>query len=323
MRFMGIESCRRRSRSRRIQWRFAPAVAKSPNMTAAAQSSRLARFLGANLVLLVAQPAHGADASPGTAASARGASDRGRTAWAPAFTVPHRATPCARLENLLALSGRLGIPPRFDFSGSRNVKSVSVRYPAPQRLTDESGTSIGYQHDLVFPLDVVPQEAGKPLVLALKADYAICEKICIPVEGKAELTLTASPGAHRDKLTRSELLVPKPAAVGDDGPLSIRAAKRQASRVIVDVAASSHAPVELFAEGPTPDWALPVPSPIAGAPAGQQRFAFALDGLPPNTKPEGATLTLTAVAGERASRCVPARLMSQAAKLRQRIRPNP
>ena len=52
---------------------------------------------------------------------------------------------------------------------------------------------------------------------------------------------------------------------------------------------------------PSPqDWALPVPSPIAGAPAGQQRFTFELDGLPAGAKPDGATLTLTAVAGEQA-----------------------
>ena len=57
---------------------------------------------------------------------------------------------------------------------------------------------------------------------------------------------------------------------------------------------------ELFAEGPTADWALPVPSAVAGAPAGQQRFAFDLDGLPPDARPDGATLTLTAVAGEQA-----------------------
>ena len=52
---------------------------------------------------------------------------------------------------------------------------------------------------------------------------------------------------------------------------------------------------ELFAEGPAADWALPVPSPVDGATAGQQRFVFELDGLPPNAKPDGATLMLTAV----------------------------
>lgn len=299
---MEVESCRRRFRSRRIQWRFAPAVAKSPNMTAAAQSSRIARFLGANLVLLVAQPALAADASPWDGSER--AAVRLIAGAAQSSATIHRAGIEIRLapgwKTYWRYPGDSGIPPRFDFSSSRNVKSVTVRYPAPQQLKDESGTSIGYKHDVVFPLDVIPQDVKQPVMLSLKADYAICEKICIPAEGKAALTLTGKPGANNDKLNKGEMLVPKPAALGGDGPLGIRAAKRDGSRVIVDVAASVNTPVELFAEGPTPDWALPIPSPVAGAPAGQQRFAFALDGLPPNTKPDGATLTLTAVAGEQA-----------------------
>src|SRR6185295_3733566 len=154
------------------------------------------------------------------------------------------------------------------------------------------------KHDVVFPLDVVPQDAGKPVVLALSIDYAVCEKLCIPADGKAELTLIGKPGEHDGKLAASEKLVPKPMALGANGVPSIRAVKREGSRIVLDVAAPG--PIELFAEGPAPDWALPVPSAIAGAPAGEQRFAFELDGLPPNTKPDGATLTLTAVAGEQA-----------------------
>ncbi len=196
--------------------------------------------------------------------------------------------------------GDSGIPPRFDFSGSRNVDRVTLQWPAPQRLTDEGGTSIGYKHDVVFPLDVVPQDATKPVVLALKIDYAVCEKLCVPADGSAELPLSGKPSEHDDKLTRSAMLVPKPAAVGADGPIEVRAAKREGSRILVDVVAPPATPVELFAEGPTPEWALPVPSPVAGAPAGQQRFSFALDGLPPDTKPDGATLKLTAVAGDQA-----------------------
>ena len=56
----------------------------------------------------------------------------------------------------------------------------------------------------------------------------------------------------------------------------------------------------LFAEGPTAHWALPLPEPVAGAPAGLQRFVFEFDGLPPGDKPDGATLRLTAVAGDQA-----------------------
>jgi hypothetical protein len=71
-------------------------------------------------------------------------------------------------------------------------------------------------------------------------------------------------------------------------------------RVIVDVAAPAGERVALFAEGPAPDWALPVPAPIEGAPSGTQRFAFDLDGAPSGARYEGATITLTARAGSTA-----------------------
>jgi hypothetical protein len=64
------------------------------------------------------------------------------------------------------------------------------------------------------------------------------------------------------------------------------------------VVAPAGAPVELFAEGPTPDWALPLPEadkPTIAGPISLRRFIFALEGLPPNTQAKGATLTLTAV----------------------------
>ena len=175
---------------------------------------------------------------------------------------------------------------------------MTVRYPAPHRLTDESGTSIGYKRSVVFPLDVVPQDAARPVALVLKADYAICEKICIPAEGKAELSVTGKPGAQDGWLKQNEALVPSAAIIGAREPLAVRAVTRGDKRILVDVAAPGA--VELFAEGPAADWALPVPVPVEGAPAGQQRFAFELDGLPPNSKPDGATLTLTAVSGEHA-----------------------
>ncbi|HMK81087.1 MAG TPA: protein-disulfide reductase DsbD domain-containing protein [Xanthobacteraceae bacterium] len=195
--------------------------------------------------------------------------------------------------------GDSGVPPRFDFTGSRNLKSASVRYPAPHRLLDEGGTSIGYKGDVVFPIDVVPQDASQPVVLKLKIEYALCEKICVPAEGAGELTLTGRPASEYAALAQGEARVPAPARIGDAGALAIRAVRRESARILVDVAAPD-ASVELFAEGPTGEWALPVPSPIGGAPAGQQRFVFELDGLPPGAKPDGAELRLTAVAGGKA-----------------------
>ena len=83
--------------------------------------------------------------------------------------------------------GNSGVPPRFHFPGSDNVAAVKVLYPAPHAYTDEAGTTIGYKNDVIFPLRVVPRQKGKPVTLHLKAEYAVCEKLCVPVEASATL----------------------------------------------------------------------------------------------------------------------------------------
>jgi DsbC/DsbD-like thiol-disulfide interchange protein len=80
--------------------------------------------------------------------------------------------------------GDAGVPPKFDFTGSQNVKDVEVLWAAPQRISEEGGTSIGYTSDVTFPLLVVPSDASKPSVLRLKLDYGVCAKICVPASGK-------------------------------------------------------------------------------------------------------------------------------------------
>ena len=201
--------------------------------------------------------------------------------------------------------GDSGVPPVFDFSKSQNVKSVTVLYPAPGRFPDGAGgNSVGYKGVVILPLHVVPQDAGKPVTLKLKFDYAACEKLCVPAEANLELALSGAETANEAALGAAESRVPKAAAIGGGGTPSIRAVHRETGsdkpRVIVDVAAPGDAPVTLFAEGPTAQWALPLPEPVAGAPAGLQRFAFEVDGLPPGEKPDGATLRLTAVGGDKA-----------------------
>jgi DsbC/DsbD-like thiol-disulfide interchange protein len=203
--------------------------------------------------------------------------------------------------------GDAGVPPRIDFAGSRNVKSVDVLWPAPQRIPEEGLVAIGYMSDLILPLAVVPQDRAKPVTLRLKLDYAVCEKLCVPAEGKAELVLAGGASPQDAALAAAEARVPKKLTrgqglVGQGSPLSVKSVTREEAaprpRVVVDVAAPPGAKVALFAEGPTPDWALPVPMAVDGAPAGLQRFAFELDGAPPGAKYEGAAITLTAVAGD-------------------------
>ncbi len=198
--------------------------------------------------------------------------------------------------------GDSGVPPRFDFSKSENIEAVTVLWPAPTKFDDGAGgISLGYQKQVVLPLRIVAKNADKPVKLRAEINYAVCEKICIPVEASAELAFTSVASTEDATLSAALDTVPKPATIGDPNPLTIRDVKRDGKNgVLVDVAAPDSREVNLFVEGPTPDWALPVPKLLEHGPPGVKRFAFDLDGLPPGAKPEGAALKLTLVGGERA-----------------------
>ena len=198
--------------------------------------------------------------------------------------------------------GDSGVPPRFDFSKSENIEAVTVLWPAPVKFDDGAGgSSMGYHDQVVLPLRIVAKNTDKPVTLRAAVNYAICDKLCVPVEADVELAFTSVASTEDSALFAALDTVPKPANVGDPNPLTIRDVKREGkSAVLVDVVAPSEAAnISLFVEGPTPDWALPVPKLLEHSPPGVKRFTFELDGLPPDTNPEGAALKLTLVGGER------------------------
>lgn len=198
-------------------------------------------------------------------------------------------------------SGDSGVPPRFDFSKSDNVEAVTVLWPAPLKFDDGAGGfSLGYHDQVVLPLRIVPKSNDKPVTLRANINYAVCEKICIPVEASTELTFASVASTEDSVLFAALDTVPKPASIGDPNPLTIRDVKRDGkSTVLVDVLSPDARTVNLFVEGPTPDWGLPVPKLVEHGPAGVKRFTFQLDGIPPGTNPEGAALKLTLVGGDR------------------------
>jgi DsbC/DsbD-like thiol-disulfide interchange protein len=198
--------------------------------------------------------------------------------------------------------GDSGVPPRFDFSKSENIEAVTVLWPAPTKFDDGAGGySLGYHNQVVLPLRIVAKNADKPVTLRADINYAVCEKLCIPVEASAELAIASVASTEDSALFAALDTVPKPANVGDPNPLTIRDVKRDGkSTVLVDVAVPDTRAVNLFVEGPTPDWALPVPRLLEHSPPGVKRFVFELEGLPPGTNPDGAALKLTLVGGDRA-----------------------
>lgn len=187
--------------------------------------------------------------------------------------------------------GDAGIPPRFDFTGSENLRSAEVLWPAPVRIEKGGVESIGYDASVTFPVRIVPADPARPVTLRLKLDYGVCEKLCVPAQALVELPLTGSSHSQDTSLKTAEALVPAQVALGPREGLAVTKVKRDGNRVVVSVAGGV---TDLFVEGPTADWALPLPKKDGGT------FTFMLDGAPPGAAYDGAEITLTAVAAERA-----------------------
>ncbi|MBS8226795.1 protein-disulfide reductase DsbD domain-containing protein [Vannielia litorea] len=91
--------------------------------------------------------------------------------------------------------GDTGIPPSFDWSGSRNLARVTLHWPSP-RVFDEGGVrTIGYKRELVLPIEITPADPSKPVDLAANVDLGVCEHICVPASLSFRAPLSG-PGAH-------------------------------------------------------------------------------------------------------------------------------
>ena len=197
--------------------------------------------------------------------------------------------------------GDSGVPPRFDFAKSDNLDSVTILWPAPVKFDDGAGgESLGYEKQVLLPMRVVAKDAGKPVVVRAAISYAVCEKICIPVEANAELAFTSVASTEDGALTAALDTVPKPVGLGEGTPFTVRDVKRDGKNVLVDITAPEGKAPNLYVEGPTPEWALPIPKLDKHSPAGVKRFSFELDGLPSGATADGAALKLTLVGADKA-----------------------
>ena len=197
--------------------------------------------------------------------------------------------------------GDSGLPPRFDFTKSDNVETVTVLWPAPIKFPDGAGGhSLGYKDSVIVPLQIVRKDAAAPVMLRANIDYAVCDKLCVPVQATAELKFPKTSSATNVPLAAALQSVPKQAKLGE-GDLTIRAVRREGDKkVIVEAKVPQGGTADLFVEGPTHHWALPLPVATDTPASGLWHFAFNLDGLPEGAKASGAMLKFTLVSPGRA-----------------------
>jgi DsbC/DsbD-like thiol-disulfide interchange protein len=84
--------------------------------------------------------------------------------------------------------GDVGIPPQFDWSGSRNIEAISANWPTPVVFFEQGMRSVGYMNEVVIPLHMTAQSREQDMHLAGEMQIGICKDICIP----ATLTFAAT-----------------------------------------------------------------------------------------------------------------------------------
>lgn len=92
--------------------------------------------------------------------------------------------------------GDAGIPPQFDWSGSKNLAGVELHWPKPKVFDLNGMRTIAYDNVTIIPVELTPTDAGDELIsLNAKMEFGVCEEICIPasVALVAELKAGASP----------------------------------------------------------------------------------------------------------------------------------
>jgi len=92
--------------------------------------------------------------------------------------------------------GEAGIPPSFDWRGSRNLRDVAITWPAPEVFSANGTRTIGYKHQLVLPVEVTPSSDGKPVRLRGRIDFGLCSDVCIP--GTLDFDQELDPQAGRN-----------------------------------------------------------------------------------------------------------------------------
>jgi DsbC/DsbD-like thiol-disulfide interchange protein len=151
-----------------------------------------------------------------------------------------------------------GLAPAFDWGGSAGLAEAETLWPAPKRFEEPTGTSSnGYKDRLVLPFRIAPAVTGGSVRLKLKANFAVCAEICIPVE--AELALEVAPeleSRHRDVIVAALESVPRRQARGVFCPHNFITARRRTvngkpALIVKTANVEAATGLDLFVEAPS------------------------------------------------------------------------
>ena len=125
--------------------------------------------------------------------------------------------------------GDAGVPAELELTLPPGAAAGDLQWPTPVRLPEGPLMTYGYTGEVLLPVAVTP--GPDPLRVEASATWLVCEKICVPEEGRFTLDLppgTPAPSGEAPLFAAADARLPRPspfaASVAPDGTLTLRGA---------------------------------------------------------------------------------------------------
>ncbi len=122
--------------------------------------------------------------------------------------------------------GDAGAPPELMLTLPDGAAAGSIEWPVPRRLPEGPVMTYGYTGEVLLPFTVTP--GSGPLHVEAAATWLVCERICVPEEGRFTLDLppgNPAPSSEAPLFAAAAADIPRPspfeARIAPDGTLSL------------------------------------------------------------------------------------------------------
>ena len=108
--------------------------------------------------------------------------------------------------------GDSGLPTEINFNDSSNVKSFQIFWPAPFRFSTFGIDTFGYEGQIIFPINVIPEIVNEMINLNTQISLLACNEICIPFQEEISLQIpktTSRPNINTRVRAQFLSLVPR------------------------------------------------------------------------------------------------------------------
>jgi DsbC/DsbD-like thiol-disulfide interchange protein len=199
--------------------------------------------------------------------------------------------------------GSSGVPPRVETTGSENVAGAELMFPAPHRIKDRDGDTIGYKQQVVLPIRLTLADPARPATLKVAAEIGICRDVCIPVQPTLSLAIPAEAATRPASAPLTEALARVPAARKDARDPSVKSIAVELAapepRIVIEASfPGDPAKGDVFLEAPDGLW-IPMAqakgAPAEAASGNTRRFEVDLTDGADLADLKGKTIRLTLV----------------------------